>query len=206
MSYQPNPLLQSLPLALSKQLDLPIFLNDRRLVNSAGLVFCCDTEKGFITVQNLINEWGRSEVQQTKDNKKNILIVLMVGHFLFEYNRTDEEHSNTHTVIQRMCKERSDLKCVFLFSETVLSTLAPRYFSFVYTDVYKGYDSYIFTLRRLYSLLSPDGVLMGSRYSSNKRLSHPIIISHAVDDFFTIHVKVSSSLCSKFIYESEERK
>ncbi len=119
--YSNYPLYGSLPLILESQLQLVEFFHTRRINSGIGVIHCCDTIKGVLTVRKLIFEWQGDT------------LILMLSAAPLSLGDSDNNNSETTRLIQLVgdlvtaCSDRGTsansehqwAKCVIISPVTV---------------------------------------------------------------------------------------
>ena len=183
VNYQANLLLGTTPLSLASQLHLPGILNDRHQVG-IGLMLCCDTNKGVLTIYNLIDTW----VGET--------LIIMILNAPKDVPGVDFLNLS---IENRCSSSLHKLKCVIKagsLSRSLITTMSPKSLSFFYTDVYSGVGSYKTILVLVYHKLAIHGIMMGSRYITDWKKS--FFLARAVDDFASIHIPVAHNIFATY--------
>lgn len=144
---------------------------------SIGVIFCCDTTSGLLTVESMIKSW-----------LGNRLIIYISNQPPLAQNAT-MEWSNWQSHIEDLCIARYNeapnvplLKCSIISSpgarrhghvdkklKRVFSSLAIRQLdlSFVYIDTFASHRDYLHILNYVLHSSSPGAIVFGTRYVSH---------------------------------------
>jgi lipopolysaccharide biosynthesis glycosyltransferase len=152
--------------ALSSQIDLPLYLNMRNAID-VGVILCCDTVKGVVTTKELIYKWSEEVVLE------DFLIsflprggVLIISLTSTPFGADDENLNALEQELSETCNSAKgnhlsgcvitrvgDVKKIIKSSVNTLS--------FVYMDTFVSQDSFGEGLEYWHSSLAIGGVMIG---------------------------------------------
>ena len=110
-TFNHNFLISQTPISLQSQLLLSEYLNTKKLTKT-GLVFCCETWEGFVTVELLIQLWGEQLIAPSNNHFQNtlnhpilIIIVREIPKYSLNKNINIESISQLINYFSMICQE-----------------------------------------------------------------------------------------------------
>ncbi len=165
MVYGLQPLLGSKPISLESQLVFHEFIQFyNTLDDSSGLVVCCESVKGMISVGNLLGAFENAQ-RSLQYSGARVIHVLV--------RRVPLEHytESVDIFIDRFLRSKCPHYCIFWSAhlssdlQGVLNAFPSAHFNFAFIDAYaETYDANIELLNLVFTTLKKGGWMLGTNY------------------------------------------
>jgi hypothetical protein len=167
MIYGYQPLLGSKPISLESQLEFFDYLSFYfKSTTLSGVVMCCDTTKGILTVGNILQQIDREQSSPSQIQHSNALTHVIVRRLPVDY-----EGTSLIEFVNSFLRDKCPRRCVFWVADlatdwpNVMLTFPDSTFDFALIDSYgETYDENKEIFQATLKKLKRGGIMLGTNY------------------------------------------